>query len=289
MIRLRIISGVLFLLVLNLTLVFSQKRTLYDYFPHHVGDVWEYVNYEGNISSRYKIFITRIDTSYSDTAKYIYYNNSMTPTRKIKLYDSSVVYMKYLNNWIPFMKFSDSLKSYWQWNSFTYCLLDTTTQVNYLSYNTTEIIFYTYHYEPKYYHDGAAEKYIFLKGIGNYSREYDVGLTTLYGCIINGRQYGYPVAIEQNNNKTIVKNNLQNFPNPFNSATRISYDVSSYSFISLKVYDLLGREMAIIDEGYKEAGSYTKFWNPKNISSGTYIIVFHSSNSLLSRKMIYLK
>ncbi len=62
----------------------------------------------------------------------------------------------------------------------------------------------------------------------------------------------------------------QNYPNPFNPTTTISFDLPSRSFVSLKVFDLLGREVSTIVSGELQAGTYTRQWNAANMSSGIY-------------------
>lgn len=271
--------------------IYPQKRTLYDYFPHHVGDVWEYITYEGNISTRNKYFISKIETVPADTATYIYWGNEITPSSKIKLNDSSTIYSYSLRyGWAPYVKFNAPLKSYWNSGGSTYYFyLDTLMQVNYMGYNTEGLRIYTCLAEPKDGPRGRIETSWYLKGIGYYSSEYDFSLTVLRGCVINGVNYGYPVGIEEEKKKLVTKNSIKNYPNPFNSETKIVYELSSAANISVRVFDVVGRVVDVIEEGYKDAGAYTKYWNPHNIASGTYFIVFHSNNSSLTRKMIYLK
>jgi hypothetical protein len=62
----------------------------------------------------------------------------------------------------------------------------------------------------------------------------------------------------------------QNYPNPFNPSTNISFDIPSRSNVSLKIFDLLGREVATIVSEEMAAGSYTRQWNAMNSSSGVY-------------------
>lgn len=63
---------------------------------------------------------------------------------------------------------------------------------------------------------------------------------------------------------------LQNFPNPFNLSTTITFSVGTYSYTSLQVYDVLWREVATIFSGELPAGSYSKQWNAEYLSSGVY-------------------
>ena len=86
----------------------------------------------------------------------------------------------------------------------------------------------------------------------------------------------------------------QNYPNPFNPVTGITFDVAEVDEISLKVYDLAGKEVKTLASGLYTPGSYNVKWNALNneghaISSGMYIYRFVSSNKTITRKMLYLK
>ena len=62
----------------------------------------------------------------------------------------------------------------------------------------------------------------------------------------------------------------QNFPNPFNPTTSVSFDIPSESRVTLKVYNTLGQEIAILAEGVRSSGTYTSVWNPGTVTSGMY-------------------
>jgi hypothetical protein len=81
----------------------------------------------------------------------------------------------------------------------------------------------------------------------------------------------------------------QNYPNPFNPMTTISFNLPSRSFVSLKVFDLLGREVAIIVSEELLAGSYFKQWNATNVSSGIYFYRLQAETSIETKKLILLK
>ena len=82
----------------------------------------------------------------------------------------------------------------------------------------------------------------------------------------------------------------QNFPNPFNSSTTIDFILPRAGNVSLKVYDLMGREVAtIIDNMHLQAGYYPVRFEPQNISSGTYIYRMTFEDFTEDRKMVLMK
>ncbi|MBX3008307.1 MAG: T9SS type A sorting domain-containing protein [Melioribacteraceae bacterium] len=82
----------------------------------------------------------------------------------------------------------------------------------------------------------------------------------------------------------------QNFPNPFNPSTQIKFGILHSSDVELKVFDLLGREVAIlIDNELYSAGTYVVNFDAGNLASGIYIYRLTSGNNIVSKKMQLLK
>ena len=81
----------------------------------------------------------------------------------------------------------------------------------------------------------------------------------------------------------------QNYPNPFNPSTTIKYSVPRYGLISLKVYDVLGNEVADLVNGMKQPGNYAVSFNGKNLASGVYIYRLKTEGFLATKKFILLK
>ena len=81
----------------------------------------------------------------------------------------------------------------------------------------------------------------------------------------------------------------QNYPNPFNPSTRISFKLPASGNSSLKVYDVLGREVAVLINGYLTAGYHTVSFDGTSLTSGMYIYILRNSGNSISRKMILLK
>jgi hypothetical protein len=119
---------------------------------------------------------------------------------------------------------------------------------------------------------------------------------------VNGNDYyfnGYAINISYilvNTTGVLADNNIikgyslsQNYPNPFNPSTTISFDLPTKSYVSLKVFDVMGREVATIASEELSAGTYTRQWNASNMSSGIYFYRLQAGNYFESKKLILLK
>ena len=96
-------------------------------------------------------------------------------------------------------------------------------------------------------------------------------------------------ALEDNSNLITGYQLFQNYPNPFNPVTTISFSVPSRGFVSLKIFDLLGREVATIVSDEYEPGKYSVQWNAEQYSSGIYFMKLHAGNFRDIKKLILLK
>ena len=81
----------------------------------------------------------------------------------------------------------------------------------------------------------------------------------------------------------------QNYPNPFNPTTSFEFRIADFGLVTLKVYDILGREVATIVNKELKAGTYKYQWNAGNLTSGVYLYRIQSGNYSLIKKMILLK
>jgi hypothetical protein len=82
---------------------------------------------------------------------------------------------------------------------------------------------------------------------------------------------------------------MQNYPNPFNPSTTISFSLPSKSIVSLKVYDLTGKETAIVVSQELSAGTYSRQWNAANMSSGIYFYQLHAGTYTETKKLILIR
>jgi hypothetical protein len=78
-------------------------------------------------------------------------------------------------------------------------------------------------------------------------------------------------------------------PNPFNPETTIRYSLPKTGEVSLQVYDLSGREVATLAQGYRSTGQYQLAWNAATIPSGVYWVVLRSGTEMQVQKVAVVK
>lgn len=129
---------------------------------------------------------------------------------------------------------------------------------------------------------------------GKLSRsDFGTPITSLLGCVIDGVVYGDTSFIvvsvknefEQSKSFTLQ----QNYPNPFNSLTHIRYSMLQNGIVVLKVFDVLGNEVAVLVDKYQDSGSYNVVFNGDDFSSGIYFYQLSSGNYTERKKFILLR
>ncbi|MEK9138396.1 MAG: T9SS type A sorting domain-containing protein, partial [Bacteroidota bacterium] len=81
----------------------------------------------------------------------------------------------------------------------------------------------------------------------------------------------------------------QNYPNPFNPSTTISFTIPHSSFITLKVFDVLGREVATLVNEELRAGRYERTFDGSGLASGVYLLRLQAGSSVQTNKLLLLK
>ncbi len=81
----------------------------------------------------------------------------------------------------------------------------------------------------------------------------------------------------------------QNYPNPFNPTSTIQFSIPSAQFVTLKVYDILGREITKLVDEFKQSGTYTVIFNAKELSSGIYFYNLRTGNYSSTKKMVLIR
>ncbi|MBD3232208.1 MAG: T9SS type A sorting domain-containing protein [candidate division Zixibacteria bacterium] len=82
---------------------------------------------------------------------------------------------------------------------------------------------------------------------------------------------------------------LQAYPNPFNATTTINYRLPEASFVKLDVFNLLGQEVTILEDGYKKAGHHTVSWDASTQSSGVYFYKLEVNGEVVTKRMTLVK
>jgi hypothetical protein len=98
-----------------------------------------------------------------------------------------------------------------------------------------------------------------------------------------------PTSVEH---KLLIPNEIflkQNYPNPFNPVTIINYSIPSTSYVQLKVYDTLGKEIATLVNEKLVPGNYEVTFNAGKISSGVYFYTLIFNNKIITKKMLLTK
>ncbi len=103
--------------------------------------------------------------------------------------------------------------------------------------------------------------------------------------------FGYPIVLNIDNDfvNPIDYSLSQNYPNPFNPTTIISYQIPQQGFVTLKIYDVLGKEVATLINQEKSAGNYEVVFNSVGLASGVYIYRMKVNDFITSKKMILIK
>jgi hypothetical protein len=84
-------------------------------------------------------------------------------------------------------------------------------------------------------------------------------------------------------------NLFQNYPNPFNPNTNIKYQIPSTNHVTLKVFDLLGREVATLVNDVKEPGTYTVRWDASGVASGVYFYRLKAGDFVETKRMLLMR
>jgi len=152
---------------------------------------------------------------------------------------------------------------------------------------------------PGYFHysidcpPGTDTIHMYASIVAPHKSFYGVARVTLTsGSTSHSQDFGmstYPVGIKPMS--TIVSDFKlnQNYPNPFNPSTKIGFSIPKNSLVDLRVYDILGREAAVIMSGFVNAGEYEVEFDARNLASGIYYYRFKTPDYVNVKKMTLVK
>ena len=119
----------------------------------------------------------------------------------------------------------------------------------------------------------------------NWKAQRDVEYANIWNLLTNG-----PVAVEDEQPNIPLATELsQNYPNPFNPMTEIGYALSQRSNVTLRVYNILGIEVATLVSKVQEAGKHYVFFDASKMSSGIYFYRLEAGSVVITKKMALIK
>lgn len=282
----------LFVIFFYLPFRISFAQEPLSYFPHDVGNRWDYDYWNGYFFEFYSTILTR-DSVGNDNTKYLFYDNDNEPKFKVDT-SSNVYWLPYTlgNDYLIYKLSADSGEAWfnptfpeWGWVA----RIDT----GYVFSNLTTIKVFQY---GPVHPDSTPTPYVLKERwlASDYGLIYEWEEPWLYyslkGCVIDGDTFGIITSVEFLEYKIPEEFSLkQNYPNPFNPATIIRYSIPEYGFIKLQIFDLLGRNVTTLVNEYNPAGIHKVKFDGSNLVSGIYIYSLNYRNKIISKKMLLLK
>ena len=270
------------------------------YFPLAVGNVYKYYyGTSSNYSYTYKIRITK-DTIIGNKMYFIFapgFFGTNSPVRFDTL--SGNIYLKSASGYCPYSPseiLHDSLKANLN-DSTTVCNSTYRHRCNLTGYwNIIGNNVLTKRFKRNEYPPGDYEEYMYAMGFGiagvNYKMGQDYASHSLIGCYVNGVLYGDTTLTGINQIGFEVPSSFslhQNYPNPFNPVTNIKFDLPKNGFVTLKVFDILGREITTLVNETLSAGSYETKWDGSSYPSGVYFYRLNSGDFMDVKKFVLIK
>ena len=99
-------------------------------------------------------------------------------------------------------------------------------------------------------------------------------------------------SVEEKNETQVIDDGsvlLQNYPNPFNISTDIQFSLRTGGFVSLKVYNLLGQEIATLASEELPAGNHSRQWNPNGVPDGVYFYRLQAGSYSETKRLLLLR
>jgi hypothetical protein len=265
-------------ILIVVTISFTHAQP-FRYAPLELGNIWVYEVYDGTLR-RAEIVDTAIII---DSIKYFGYGIAYKPyvSGFVRLREDSF-YVSNEDSTFPqpwneykYYKKKAQLGDSWIVNLITYTITDTFPAYTFDTLVTGKMLNENL---------GLVEwDYVWTEEFGQLNQLNWLGEVQYYlkGCVIDGRVYGdttFTVS-SVDDNKTLMSFELfQNYPNPFNPKTIIRYSVSDLSYVTIKVYDILGNTIKTLVSEDKPTGSYEVGFDATGLLSGTYFYRITADN-----------
>lgn len=280
-------------LLLALQTATATAQTPESFFPHGVGDRWDY----WHSAFGYRSSVLTRDSIAPDGSHHLFYNNYDQPEFSIDTVYNVIWGPRATNGGSLLYKLAaDSGEVWslrpppnfggWAWVA----RVDSTfvfshpTVVKVFRYNPQhpDTLGWNYYLEERH----LASRF----GLVYYYTE-PAWVEYLVGCVIAGDTFGTLVSVPGFEEPLIpLEPQLrQNFPNPFNPTTTIEFQLPHAAIVSVRVYDLLGRVISTIVDGRVPPGLHRVRWDGSEFPSGVYLLRLSTPQGIQTRKMILLR
>lgn len=280
--------------------IYAQEPDPNSFFPHSVGNIWEYDMPQGisrieiigdslgNDGLMYLFFGSIFDPSWSiDTSSSVVY---FLPTRSNKQYykltaDSGDTWMVEPEDTIPpgaHPRFEALVKN--KYPSIVFGRPTVLMEIEYYELNWGDTVINEYSWK--------INTETLASGFGlilNWYEEPSLLNKVLIGCVIDSDTFGIITTVKEDIKLPGEFYLSQNHPNPFNPSTNIKYAIGSRQNVSLVVYDVLGNEVAVLVNEEMPVGEYEVTFNGSRLASGVYVYRIKTNGKIISKKMILIK
>lgn len=153
-------------------------------------------------------------------------------------------------------------------------------------FSTTNFNSITYTDAAVYWYPGSNETVVQYRIGAFYNLPFTIDVSNYVKIGTVGMEFWKPGQNNRNLNEISLQ---QNYPNPFNPATEITFTLPSGDNVRIVVYDLLGKEITTLAEGYLPAGSHTVKFNAFDLSSGIYFYSLQTKDYFKVKKLTVMK
>lgn len=265
----------------------AQNADPLSFFPHQVGDRWDHWHSAYGYSST---VLTKDSVTIAGN-HYLFYDGSTVPKFKIDSLGRVISNPTFANASVLYDLNADS-GFVWQGGPWRWAWVARIESVWIFGQRTASKVL---HYNPghpdttgwnRFY-----EEHRLAIGFGRFFRGGEPAwIELLVGCIIAGDTFGTLVSAPLQGPELPKELRLrQNYPNPFNPSTTIEFELPEASTITLRVYDLVGREVATIIEGRFAAGTHRASWDACNQASGFYFGRIQANTTIRTIKMLLMR
>jgi hypothetical protein len=275
---------------------FCVAQSPESFFPSQVGDLWQY---EGDIGPRTNWQIVR-DSVGADGSRYLFdgavYAQGELPRYRIDtsldVYDEPFFWGEYGGRRL--YRLAAETGDVWK-------LVETQSYYGWLYSTDTTVLFgvptivKVFRHGPSHPDSGGNSFYTtehhLASGFGlTYTWEEPFFRTWITACVVDGDTFGIVLSeAAPDRNLPTAGRLYQNYPNPFNPTTTIEYTLPHQSYVTLRVYNVLGEELATVVEGDHTVGTFKKSWDASALSSGVYLYRLTAGEFVQTRRMVLMK